>query len=245
MTIDTAENGLGNNQQTANLYEKIWNQNLYQGFSKGTQGARSTSFLDAFIAQVKNLNKKLPKIVELGAGSGDHALRLVSENFDVTAIESSATAVRLMQDRLKNESVRFSVFEKNLFQYVQSLEVAEWDGVYANAVFHFLTVAERLELYAKLFQVQHNNGILAVSFKGIGDALQKKGKLVEDTPAGPVVEGVDLVKRLYVSDPNPLIDEMRNAGYQFIETIEWSIPNYNIPGENGVFVGLLAKKSYF
>ena len=59
------------------------------------------------------------------------------------------------------------------------------------------------------------------------------------------MEGVDLVKRLYVSDPNPLIDEMRNAGYQFIETIEWSIPNYNIPGENGVFVGLLAKKSYF
>lgn len=229
-------------QKAVENFEKVWSANLYQGFSKDTTGAASTPFLEKFIDFMASAKNRTARVAELGAGSGDHSIRLASEGFDVSCVESSTTAVKLINQRVMASKTKFTVLEKNLFEFVKMKEANSLDGVYANSVLHFLNKDERNNLYSELFRIQSENGILAVSFKAFGDALQKRGKKVEETSAGPVVEGEDRVRRLFVTDPTSLIDEIKKAGYMFIESISWSVHDYNIRGEDGVFVGLLAKK---
>ncbi len=243
-SIDQQNQSSAQHQIMAKLFEKVWSSGTYQGFSKDTMGAYTTPFLEVFIEEMKKLGRKQPTVAELGAGSGDHSLRFAAESFDTTAVESSQTATALMRQRIATakDSVRFKVIEKNLFDYAKSMENGKLDGIYANSVLHFLTPTERKYLYTHLFRIQSPGGILGVSFKGFGDALQKRGKTVENTPSGPVVEGDDGVRRLFVTDSNPLIEEICGAGYEFIGLTQWNVPNYNVEGEDGVFLGLRAKK---
>jgi hypothetical protein len=107
---------------------------------------------------------------------------------------------------------------------------------------HFFTENERVDLYKDLIKLQTAGGILAISFKAVGDALQTRGKVVEVTAAGEIVEGDDQIKRLFASQPGPLAAEITGAGYELLGSLTWSVPNYNVEGEDGCFVGFVARK---
>jgi hypothetical protein len=114
--------------------------------------------------------------------------------------------------------------------------------VYSNAVFHFLTPEQRRSQYRALRGALVERGVLAVSFKAHGDALERRGSIVQKTPAGDVVEGDDGIRRLFVAEVAPLAAEMRGEGYSVRQVIHWSVPGYNIASESGMFVGLLAAR---
>ncbi|WP_186644220.1 class I SAM-dependent methyltransferase [Fluviispira vulneris] len=242
MNSKTSEKSYLKHEKTVDLYEEVWSKGVYRGFSLCTIGAHTTPFLDAFIKLVKEINKDPAKIIEFGAGSGAHSITLAKEGFTVTAIESSQTAVSLMKKRMQNENINLNIIDMNIFDYLKTDIRDEFIGIYANAVLHFLTETERQKLYKNLIRIQTQNSILAVSFKGVGDSLQKIGTLQEHTDAGPIYMGKDKIKRLFVSNPFPLIQEIQKTGYEHIETLHWVIPDYNIQGEDSVFIGLIAKK---
>ncbi|CAF1102472.1 unnamed protein product [Adineta ricciae] len=78
-----------------------------------------------------------------------------------------------------------------------------------------------------------------------GDALHKRGTLVEETAAGALVrDNTDNICRLFVSPTgiDVLADELRSAGFHIITIIQWAVPNYNIDGDDGKFVGLVAAR---
>lgn len=231
----------GEANETAELFDRVWRNDQYAGFSRGTLGAARTPLLDAFIARVKTLDVSPKRVVELGAGSCDHALRCTREGLETTAVEYSSSAVAAARQRFADSPL--TIVHADLFAFTRELAMSSLAGVYANSVFHFLTPEERRGQYRLLRTALIPGGAVAISFKGRGDALEKRGRVVERTLAGPVVEGDDGIRRLFVADSDPLGNEMRDEGLSVVDVFCWSVSDYNIAREDGEFVGLLAIRS--
>jgi hypothetical protein len=224
------------------LYNDVWRRDTYRGFSRNTCGESSTPFLDAFVREVRAVGVERPSVVELGAGSCDHAMRCALEGFDTTAVEYSAFAVELARGRFGERSdLRLKIVQADLLAFTATLVVHTVAGVYANAVFHFLSREERRGQYRVIRRALVDHGLLAISFKAQGDALERRGAVVEETAAGAVVRGDDSIRRLFVANVDVLADEMRDEGYAIRSVVHWSVPNYNVAHESGEFVGLLAQ----
>jgi hypothetical protein len=228
---------------TAELFDSVWRRNTYSGFSHNTRGESSTPFLEAFVREVKALEVKAPRIVELGAGSCDHAMRFALEGFATTAVEYSSVAVAAARERVRRYAkLELEIVQADLCAFTAGLAPNHLAGLYANSVFHFLTAEERRKQYRILRAALVKRGVLGISFKARGDALERRGSVVEKTAAGDVVEGEDGIRRLFVADVDTLADEMRDEGYAVGEAIHWSVPGYNIASESAAFVGLLATR---
>jgi hypothetical protein len=225
------------------LYDRVWRSGLYSGFSHATAGEAATPFLDAYIDAVKACGTVPARVLELGAGSCDHALRCARERLHVTAVEYSEVAVTSARERLLHLAEdRLEIVRADLFAYTRQLAPGSLAGAYSNAVFHFLSAEQRLEQYRTLHGALVDHGVLAISFKAEGDALQSRGAVVELTVAGPVVEGDDGIRRLFVTDVDALVDEMREASFTVHDVVRWSVSDYNVVRERGEFVGLLATR---
>jgi len=228
---------------TAELFDHVWQHGTYSGFSHNTRGESSTPFLEAFVEQVKALAVKAARIVELGAGSCDHAIRCAREGFLTTAVEYSSVAVADARERVRHYAkLELEIVQADLCAFTAALAPDHLAGVYANSVFHFLTAEERRKQYRILRGALVKGGALGISFKAHGDALERRGKVVEKSAAGALVEGEDGIRRLFVADVDQLAAEMRCEGYTISRAIHWSVPGYNIASESGVFVGLLATR---
>jgi SAM-dependent methyltransferase len=228
---------------TAELYDRVWRRGVYSGFSRATSGEAATPFLDAFVAAVKARGVTSARVLELGAGSCDHALRCAREGFQVTAVEYSEIAVTSARERLLHLAEgRLEIVRADLFAFTRGLAQSSLAGVYSNAVFHFLSAEERREQYRLLHDALADGGVLAISFKAEGDALESRGVLVERAPAGPVVEGDDGIRRLFVTDTDVLGEELRDASLSVIDVVRWSVSDYNVVSERGEFVGFLASR---
>jgi SAM-dependent methyltransferase len=227
----------------------VWKENKYNGFSSETAGENQTPFLNTFIEQ---LPLGGARVVELGAGSCDHAVRMAKEEAtikQVTAVEFSETAVTSARQRLLNFDSgvrsRLTIECNDLFTFMGKLESDSIQGIYANSVLHFLTPKERQNLYRQAHKTLSPGGIIAVSFKTTGDALHKRGEPVEDTAAGVVIrDASDHICRLFVSPTgvNVLAAELRSAGFSVNSVLQWSVPDYNIEGDDGHFVGFIAAR---
>jgi len=228
--------------ETAELFDHVWQRGTYSGFSHKTRGESSTPFLEAFLREVKTLEVKTPRIVELGAGSCDHAIRCALEGFHTTAVEYSSVAVTAARERVAQRyaKLQLDIVEADLCAFTAGLSPDHVAGLYANSVFHFLTAEERRHQYQVLRTALVERGVLGISFKAHGDALERRGSVVDRTAAGAVVEGDDGIRRLFVADVDALSAEMRDEGYTIGQVIHWSVPGYNIASESGVFVGVLA-----
>jgi hypothetical protein len=229
--------------ETAELFDDVWRRGTYSGFSQNTRGESSTPFLDAFLREVTALGMKAPRVVELGAGSCDHALRCAQEGFQTTAVEYSNVAVAAARERMRQYSqLQLDIVEADLFAFTAQLAQNHLAGLYANSVFHFLSSDERRKQYRILRGALLERGVLGISFKAQGDALERRGVVVEETAAGAIVKGDDGICRLFVARADALADEMRDEGYTIRREIHWSVPSYNISNESGEFVGLLATR---
>jgi trans-aconitate methyltransferase len=232
-----------NSNETAELYDGVWQRGTYSGFSHDTCGERSTPFLEAFLDAVKALGARAPRIVELGAGSCDHALRCALSGVPTTAVEYSGAAVAAARDRAQRyPDVPLEIVQGDLFAFTAKLTAGQLAGAYANAVFHFLSADQRRSQYRALRGALVERGVLAISFKAEGDALQQRGCVAQETAAGPVVKGDDGICRLFVVEIDALAHEMRAEGYSVRQVIRWSVPDYNIAAQSGEFVGLLATR---
>jgi SAM-dependent methyltransferase len=166
----------------------------------------------------------------------------------VIGIEYSQTAVddaRKRANQLEEDvQSRLQIQRGDLFTFFKEFDKNSLDGIYANSVFHFLTPLQRKDLYQECYQLLKSDGIIGVSFKFQGDALFKRGEIIEKTDAGTIIrDSNDNITRLFVSPSgvDVLANEIELAGFEISAIIRWSVPNYNIDGDQGLFVGFLGK----
>ncbi|MBS3121909.1 class I SAM-dependent methyltransferase [Candidatus Woesearchaeota archaeon] len=237
----------------AEKYARSWEQGTY-GAEDESPLQETTPLLESFITHLQRYRQsmsKVPLVLEGGAGSGDHAIRLVQNGFLVIANEYSEVATaRILQRgnaRLpKCTKTRLQVAQGDIVRYLREQESRSLMGFYANSVLHTFSQEERSALYTAVHRVQPQGGLVAVSFKAEGDSVQYKGEFREETEAGKIVEDLIGINRLFVRNPEPLIEELTKAGYKHLETFAWNVVKYIAVNTYDLgerkFIGFLAQK---
>ena len=214
-----------------NTYAKLWENGTYGAPDRGSPSQGRTPLLDVLIERLHQqlgATSLIPHVFEGGAGSGDHALLLAQEGFRVTANEYNRTGVERIERRkltLSNPSLLRTI-EGDVLHCISAQEAHSIDGFYANSLLHTFSAEERVLLYRGVHKTQSDRGVLAVSFKAQGDTLQRTGIIREETEAGPIVVDDQGIRRLFVTNPEPLMRELNTAGYRVVRTCRWNIERY-------------------
>jgi len=237
----------------AKKYAQSWHEGTY-GAKDESPPQGTTPLLERFITHLQRYKQstfKVPLVLEGGAGSGDHAIRLVQEGFFVIANEYSEVAaarIRQRADAMLSECVKakLQVVQGDVMGCLEGQKSRSLMGFYANSVVHTFSPEERSALYRAVYRVQPQCGLVAVSFKANGDGVQYKGDSRTETEAGEIVRDQFGINRLFVRNPGPLIEELARAGYRHLETFAWDVKKYIAVNayDPGVrkFIGFLAEK---
>ncbi len=115
-------------------------------------------------------DKTIPKgkVLEIGCGTGDNSIWLAQQNFEVTACDVSATAIKLATEKARNNNVdcRFIVAD---FLH-DSISEGPFDFVFDRGCFHsFRTNKKRLKIARNVASHLNANG-LWLSLIGSADA---------------------------------------------------------------------------
>lgn len=230
------------------VYDKKWRTATGGLYTEGVEG-KSTPLLDALSGRLSTRGVSLTAL-EVAAGSGDHAIILATQlpGTQVVAIDSSPAATDRIRERVPEHRLAtgscVEVVTGDVFEFLRTKSSGSVDAAHANSFVHFLSIAEREQFYQDLHAVQTSDGLIAVSLKADGDALfrQSGTRVIGEDVRGVYALPEDGIQRLFVKDTEPLAEELHKVGYRVIDTLRWRIPGYDIPGQDGEFVGILAQR---
>ncbi|MBI2147332.1 class I SAM-dependent methyltransferase [Candidatus Woesearchaeota archaeon] len=239
----------------AEIYAKSWERGTYGAATEDGLTQQETPLLETFIKNLhwyqQSRGDYVLRVLEAGAGSGDHSIRLAREGFFVDANELTEVATRRIRRRGHqllpcSLQSRLRTVQGDITEHLGQRAAESLAGFYANSVLHTFSAEERLSLYKAVHNIQPQGGLLAISFKAQGDTVQGRGEVLEKTNAGDIVRDCLGISRLFVEDPAPLIDELLRVGYSHLGTNRWDVERYiakkDYPDGVRKFIGFLAEK---
>ncbi|WP_419905045.1 class I SAM-dependent methyltransferase [Kiloniella sp.] len=129
-------------------------------YARNAEEFAAKSYADSFFAHRELFSSKLAagsRVLELGSGSGEDALALLAQGFDVTAVDGSAELAAIAARRIKRE-VLVIKFEDLAF-------VEEFDGVWAAASLLHVPFDQLGSVVQRVAQSLRPGGVLVASFK--------------------------------------------------------------------------------
>lgn len=236
----------------------LWNNHHSHDHFSDVKGGTPTPLLEALAEELHHTNGR--RILEAGGAPGNHAIWLAERGFDVALVDYSMIGLRRVDANLttyehENQArarLQITTFRQEITHYLRyyTQDIRRFDVFYANSLFHTFDAEERKELYDLVrTKSLEGHGLLAVSFKAKGDVLDMHpSREIREEAAGVVKVSTDLwwddgIERLFVSDPEPLIVELRNCGFEVKRTYRWHVDDYNIFETRSEFIGFLATKS--
>ncbi len=250
-------------------YAVLWNTGAYAGASMGTPGEFSTPLMDKLTRHIVNSVKRgylgtdgRPlRILEVGAGSGGHAVMLVRrgerlrrdgklpEGLEVIANDYADPPIQMIVAKKAGLKPylqeRLQVFPGDISVCLRAQPPGSIAATHAQSVYHGWREGERRRVYSETVNVLAEYGIVAGSFKAAGDHRYGRGELLEQTAAGPVCRDTDTISRLFVEHREPLIGELRDAGLFVFDDFFWPVQAaYEGDGSrvHKVYWGFLAAK---
>ena len=161
--------------------------------------------------------------LEIAMGSGAHLRKFVAAGINVTGVEYDedvADEARELTDLFyagheENGFGSYDIIESCMFEYLFDKDDT-FSVVHGNSILHTLSY-DRLKEFADLaYAATAPGGRNGYSFKTVEDEYSEFGEPVEDVhPAGPVVVGEDGITRVFVEDPDPIIDVFVEAGFEY------------------------------
>lgn len=104
--------------------------------------------------------KKSGKVLDLGSGSGRHALFLAKMGFKVTAVDNAKEKIAELKQRTKMENVRIVAKCVDVRKFRAS---SKYDVVIATMLLHFFTKRQISEIVARIKSYTKPNGLNVVS----------------------------------------------------------------------------------
>jgi ubiquinone/menaquinone biosynthesis C-methylase UbiE len=102
--------------------------------------------------------KERQRIIDLGCGTGNLALKLLRSNKRVTAIDIDGTALKILRQKTKQFSKRLKVINASAL-HLPSLR--KFDGICSMIVLPFVTSPQKY--LENCFSLLKNNGVLSIS----------------------------------------------------------------------------------
>ncbi len=132
-------------------------------------------------------------MLEIGCGSGADAVFLASRGFDVTAVDSSSTAIERARTRAEQARVPVRFVLDDVFEFVRSTEEC-YDFVYEAGFYHFIRQLD-LQRYLDLLWRVTRPGTLYLSLAGNADEVAEGGppRVCEDDIHGELGRLFDVV----------------------------------------------------
>lgn len=106
-------------------------------------------------------------MLEIGCGSGADAVFLASRGFDVTAVDSSPTAIERARTRSQRDGVPIRFVLDDVFAFAQSAEES-YEFVYEAGFYHFMRLVD-LQRYLDLLWRVTRPGTLFLTLAGNAD----------------------------------------------------------------------------
>jgi methyl halide transferase len=123
-------------------------------------------------------------VLELGCGSGADAVFLASRGFDVTAVDSSPTAIERARTRAECAGVLVRFVLEDVFTFVQTAH-EPFDVIYEAGFYHFMRL-ENLDRYLDLLWRVTRPGTLYLTLAG---------SVGEQSEGGPPQVSEDEIRR--------------------------------------------------
>jgi ubiquinone/menaquinone biosynthesis C-methylase UbiE len=117
------------------------------------------------------------KLLDLGTGQGQDALFFASNNFEVTAVDSSDQALEFAKDSDKQSLVNFvsaDISQKLPF------EDSSFDIVYSHLALHYFDTETTKRLFQEINRVLKPEGVLAFLVNSISDPEISEAEEVEE-----------------------------------------------------------------
>jgi Methyltransferase domain len=235
----------------AEAYARKWAVNGGAGLYTERSGAAETPLLRALVDRVAA--RPGPRtVVEAAAGSGDQALYVARAlpDTNVVAIDTSHHATDQIRKRAQQEREQLGRGSEitvvtgdvldDLHRRAQQGE--KIDGMHANSFWHFLTSEQRRAQLDALHETVAPGGSVGVSFKAEGDGLLTEPGtiIVGRDDLGTHAIPKDGIQRVFIGNPAAIAAEFEAVGFGVDATIPFEIPDYDVPGKPGRFVGVLA-----
>ncbi len=154
-------------------------------------------------------------VLDAGCGSGRLTAELLTRlpRGRVIALDASENMIRTARERLRDELDRLELRHADLTDFTLPKPV---DGIYSNAVFHWVPDHERM--FRALFAALKPGGWLIAQFGGGGNLARLKaraGLLREEEPFRPYLQNFDEVS--HYEPVEPTVERMKAAGFEQIE----------------------------
>ena len=135
---------------------------------------------DQIIRFVKrNYKEKNISILDFGCGGGRNAVALLSEGYNVVAMDYTDDAVDMTTDKIKQIGIDNPVVVKNI-GFEVPLEPYSIDAIVADGSLFYCTKENIIQIIKNLKAVLKNNGLLWANFRTKQDSLYAKGKQIDD-----------------------------------------------------------------
>ena len=154
----------------ANYYDELYKDKNYK---------KETNFV---IKNLKKNKKKIKTILEIGCGTGNHAIFLAKSGFSVVGIDSSKKMIEVANKKKNNLNIFLK--KKLIFKNINALEFKtkkKFDAVIMLFhVFNFLNSKKKITKFVnKIFNTIKFSGILLFDFINADCAIKNKPKITE------------------------------------------------------------------
>ena len=138
----------------------IWDKKFYGGTEHLDDKFRIPH--EDFIEYLKLLKKQQAKrVLDLGCGTGRHAIALAKEGFDVYGIDISGNALAVCRDRLKEENLSANIILGDMYQTLPYKDNF-FDGLVSINVLHHNKIAQIKSLIKEIERVLKHGAVIMV-----------------------------------------------------------------------------------
>ena len=118
-------------------------------------------------------------LLDLGCGDGKDSFFFLSKGYQVTAIDFSIKALKILKEEQRNHP---NAKLKILSQDIKNINLPEnkFDVVYSDVSLHFFTDKSLTNIFKKINNILKPGGLLFIRVKSKNDGLYGKGKAIED-----------------------------------------------------------------
>lgn len=157
-----------------NYWQNMWSKTEAEEYKKYINLNFDYKFIDIF------KQNNIFYVCDAACGFGKYSAILSKNSFNVSGFDISEDSVNITKEILNNLNLKFDKF------YVCSItdikyEDEYFDGVVAHAVMDHLTGEQALKALDELFRITKKNGLVYISFDGLGeDDIEIQHEVLED-----------------------------------------------------------------
>jgi len=154
------------------LWNKSWNS-ISKNVSESNFAKKTYDFLLS-----KNFNfKKGSSLLDLGCGDGKDSIYFLKNNFKVTSLDFSKSAIELFRLRSKKEkNLEINPIISNILELDLNFKKNSFDIIYANLSLHYFDDFQTKKIFSDIFKILKNNGLLFVNCKSDNDFKKENFK---------------------------------------------------------------------